>query len=106
MTLSADEFLGRFLLHVLPDGFQRIRHYGLLGNRNRAAKLALCRRLLEAPLPPAPVLAELADPHDRYEALTGCSLHLCPVCHVGHMVRIGIVPATVGRSRAFRVDTS
>ena len=106
MTLSADEFLRRFLLHVLPDGFQRIRHYGLLGNRNRAAKLALCRRLLEAPLPPAPVLAELADPHDRYEALTGCSLHLCPVCHVGHMVRIGIVPATVGRSRAFRVDTS
>jgi hypothetical protein len=36
MTLSADEFLRRFLLHVLPDGFQRIRHYGLLGNRHRA----------------------------------------------------------------------
>ena len=106
MTLSADEFLRRFLLHVLPDGFQRIRHYGLLGNRNRVAKLAQCRRLLEAPPPPAPVLATLTDPRDRYEALTGCSQHLCPVCHVGHMERIGIVPATVGRARALRVDTS
>src|SRR3954465_12196893 len=92
--------LRRFLLHVLPDGFQRIRHYGLLGNRNRGAKLAQCRRLLEAPPPPAPVLATLTDPRDRYEALTGCSQHLCPVCHVGHMERIGIVPATVGRARA------
>jgi putative transposase/transposase-like zinc-binding protein len=106
MTLSADEFLRRFLLHVLPDGFQRIRHYGLLGNRNRVAKLAQCRRLLEAPPPPASVLAALTDPRDRYEALTGCSLHLCPVCHVGHMERIDIVPATLGRARALRVDTS
>jgi hypothetical protein len=81
MTLEADEFLRRFLLPVLPDGFQRIRHYGLLGNRGRATKLALCRRLLAAPPPPMPVLADLTDPRDRYEALTGRSLHLCPVCH-------------------------
>jgi hypothetical protein len=106
MTLEADEFLRRFLLHVLPDGFQRIRHYGLLGNRGRATRLALCRRLLAAPPPPMPVLAELADPRDRYEALTGRSLHLCPVCHTGHMERIGIVPAIIGRTRALRVDTS
>jgi Putative transposase/Transposase zinc-binding domain len=104
MTLEADEFLRRFLLHVLPDGFQRIRHYGLLGNRGRATKLALCRRLLAAP--PMPVLADLADPRDRCEALTGRSLHRCPVCHTGHMERIGIVPATIGRARALRVDTS
>jgi hypothetical protein len=45
MTLSADEFLRRFLLHVLPDHFQRIRHYGLLGNRHRAENLARCREL-------------------------------------------------------------
>ena len=106
MTLEADEFLRRFLLHVLPDGFQRIRHYGLLGNRGRATRLALCRRLLAAPPPPMPVLAELADPRDRYEALTGRSLQLCPVCHTGHMERIGIVPAIIGRTRALRVDTS
>jgi hypothetical protein len=46
MTLDADEFIRRFLLHTLPDGFHRIRHYGYLANGCRAAKLALCRRLL------------------------------------------------------------
>jgi hypothetical protein len=106
MTLSVDEFLRRFLLHVLPDGFQRIRHYGLLSNRNRAAKLARCRELLKAPPPPVPVLATLADPRDRYEALTGRSLHVCPVCHVGRMQRTGILPATLGQVHAVQMDTS
>ena len=107
MTLDADEFIRRFLLHVLPDGFQRIRHYGLLGNRAREGKLALCRQLLDAPPPAPPVLAKLADPHDRYEALTGRSLRVCPVCAVGIMQRIGIIPATVGRARpVFWADTS
>ena len=107
MTLDADEFIRRFLLHVLPDGFQRIRHYGLLGNRARESKLARCRQLLDAPSPPPPVLAMLADPHDRYEALTGRSLRVCPVCAVGVMQRIGIIPATVGRARPFFwADTS
>ncbi len=46
MTLSAEEFIRRFLLHVLPDGFHRIRHYGLFANGHRADKLALCRKLL------------------------------------------------------------
>ena len=57
MTLSADEFLRRFLLHVLPRGFVRIRHFGLLANRRRAELLPLCRRLLAdaLPLPPRPV---------------------------------------------------
>jgi hypothetical protein len=51
MTLDADEFIRRFLIHVLPDGFHRIRHYGLLANANRAANIALARRLLGAPDP-------------------------------------------------------
>jgi hypothetical protein len=107
MTLDADEFIRRFLLHVLPDGLQRIRHYGLLGNRARENKLALCRQLLDAPPPAPPVLAALADPHDRYEALTGRSLRVCPVCAVGIMHRIDIIPATVGRARpVFWADTS
>ena len=46
MTLAADEFIRRFLLHALPDGFHRIRHYGFLANRQRVEKLALCRALL------------------------------------------------------------
>ena len=98
MTLDAHEFIRRFLLHVLPDGFQRIRHYGLLGNRGRQAKLTRCRQLLDAPPPPPPVLAPLADPHDRYQALTGRSLHVCPACSAGAMRRIEILPAMVGRS--------
>jgi Putative transposase len=48
MTLSAEEFLRRIVQHVLPRGFVKIRHYGLLANRQRAAKLRLCRRLLLA----------------------------------------------------------
>jgi hypothetical protein len=44
MTLDADEFIRRFLIHVLPDGFHRIRHYGLLANANRADNIALARR--------------------------------------------------------------
>ena len=54
MTLSADEFIRRFLLHVLPDGFHRIRHYGLLANGHRVAKLAQCRRF-SMPITPRPI---------------------------------------------------
>jgi hypothetical protein len=51
MTLDADEFIRRFLIHVLPGGFHRIRHYGLFANANRAGNIALARRLLDAPDP-------------------------------------------------------
>src|SRR5207248_1673654 len=53
MTLEAGEFIRRFLLHVLPDGFHRIRHYGLFANGHRADKLALCRKLLDVAIVPA-----------------------------------------------------
>src|ERR1700738_4602215 len=49
MTLTADEFIRRFLLHTLPGGFHRIRHYGFLANGHRAAKLTRCRQLLRVP---------------------------------------------------------
>jgi Putative transposase len=51
MTLDADEFIRRFLIYVLPSGFHRIRHYGLLANANRADNIALARQLLGAPDP-------------------------------------------------------
>ena len=89
MTLDADEFIRRFLLHVLPDGFRRIRHYGYLANGQRAAKLALCRRLLAAPAPPSPAMA--GDYRERYHQLTGHSLELCPCCG-GRMVQIAPIP--------------
>jgi hypothetical protein len=105
MCLDAQEFMRRFLLHVLPSGFQRIRHYGLLANRYRAVKLARCRRLLGEPalavkLPDAPL-----DYHERYEQLTGKSLRTCPKCGHGRMVCIetflpGALPRAPPRDRS------
>lgn len=89
MALAAGEFIRRFLLHVLPAGFQRIRYYGFLANRYRAQKLALCRKLLQMPLP---TVANEAgkDYRDQYEELTGVSLKTCPECHRGRMVIIEV----------------
>jgi hypothetical protein len=70
MTLPADEFIRRFLLHVLPDGFQRIRYYGFLGNRYRKQKLDDCRRLLGMSSPAEAANAIDQDYRDRYEQLT------------------------------------
>ena len=89
LTLAATEFIRRFLQHVLPRGFHRIRYYGLLGNRHRKAKLALCRQLLGmCPETVSPALAPSQDYRDRYEVLTGISLGTCPVCGAGRMLLI------------------
>ena len=86
MTLAAPEFIRRMLLHVLPPGFHRIRHYGFLANRARQRKLAECRRALCTSPPPAPQQdAPVTDYRERYEALTGRSLRQCPRCHAGNM---------------------
>jgi Putative transposase/Transposase zinc-binding domain len=87
MCLEASEFVRRFLLHVLPSGFQRIRHYGLLANCHREDKLEQCRRLLQAPPPPPPP-DEPVDYRDQYQRLTGLSLRDCPACGKGQMLRI------------------
>ncbi|WP_353839278.1 transposase [Mesorhizobium sp.] len=78
MTLSADEFIRRFLPHTLPDGFHRIRHYGLLAHGHRVAKPAQCRRLLAAPTPRPP--DPTADYRQRYRRLAGRFLDICPGC--------------------------
>jgi hypothetical protein len=103
MTLEAYEFIRRFLLHVLPSGFQRIRHYGFLANHVRQAKLAQCRKLLGVPAPSL-TAQDRPDYRDVYETLTGKSLRNCPLCHEGHMVQIMILP-TIAPTRAL-VDTS
>lgn len=90
MTLDANEFIRRFLIHALPDGFHRIRYFGFLGNCHRAWKLERCRRLIGmasldlSTEPPA-------DYRDRYEVLTKHSLRECPHCHAGIMVVIGCI---------------
>lgn len=90
MQLDSQEFVRRFLLHVLPPGFQRIRHYGLLANRTREHKLRHCRELLDAPEPVAEehAVEEVEDYRDQYQRLTGISLRDCPACGLGQMVRI------------------
>ena len=78
MTLAVDEFIRRFLLHALPDGLHRIRHYGFLANRGRAEKLARCRALL-------PVSAAVSsDNHQESERAPGRASDICPACG-GHM---------------------
>jgi hypothetical protein len=93
MALTANEFIRRFLLHVLPDGFHRIRYYGFLGNRCREQKLARCRQLLAMPQPDPSACDPAADYRDRYEEITGGSLTECPACHHGHMLVIEVVKA-------------
>ena len=88
MTLDADEFIRRFLLHTLPPGFARIRHYGLLAGRTKKRNLAYCRELLKIPadtlLPTAlqvqAALSEIETDSRR-----------CPACRIGNMFRIAVI---------------
>jgi Putative transposase/Transposase zinc-binding domain len=89
MKLSAVEFVRRFLLHVLPAGFVRIRHYGILCNRHRHEKLGLCRSLL------APCLAaepELPDAEAPEKSTSISPTRVCPVCGAGRMILIQELP--------------
>jgi hypothetical protein len=81
-TPTVDEFLRRFLLHIVPRGFMRIRHFGLLANRTRCATLARCRQLLDQLSPPPPVVTPTATLVLR---LIGVDLSRCPVCGEGRM---------------------
>jgi hypothetical protein len=76
MTLAADEFIRRFLLHAVPDGFHRIRHIGFLANGHRAAKLALCRALLAAPKPER----SSGSDRERCRRLAAHTFNVCPDC--------------------------
>lgn len=84
MALEAEEFIRRFLLHVVPDGFVRIRHFGLLANRTRKAKLARCRQVLDQP--PAPAECPSVSVRAMMLRLTGIDIELCPVCQRGRLL--------------------
>jgi hypothetical protein len=91
MTVDADEFQRRFLMHTLPAGFQRIRHYGFLANCHRADKLEYCRSLLTAGV--AGLLPSLAECAQMQDAITEKDiLHRCPHCGIGSMIRIAVLP--------------
>jgi len=99
MTLDAVEFIRRFLLHILPAGFVRIRQFGFLANRARRDKLALCRALLGAPS--APPHSMLTDVRDRKT-----DEKLCPVCRTGHMILIRLPYTERLDAPSIRIDSS
>ena len=105
MALDAAEFIRRFLLHVVPDRFVRIRHFGLLANRTRKAKLARCRQLL-AVLPAAPLgLPESVAA--LMLRLTGVDIERCPACQEGRLRIVAILTPTTSPAQPVTIiDTS
>jgi hypothetical protein len=95
MTLPAEEFIRRFLLHVLPRSFMRIRHFGFLANRAKALALARCRELLRVEAPPPPEPASAAE---RILRLTGTDITRCPRCGHRPLVCEELAPQRPGRA--------
>ena len=94
-TISAVEFIRRFLTHTLPKGFVRIRHYGFLANRNRKANLIHIRRLLNLH---RQVLKTTASLKDMMLQLTGIDITQCPCCNNGRMLLVAKIPRYRARS--------
>ena len=93
MTIDAVEFVRRFLLHVLPRGFVKIRHFGFLANRNRRAALSLCRTLLP----------ESGQQQAPAEPQSSALERKCPVCKIGIIRIIERIPAAASIQRALAV---
>jgi Putative transposase len=96
MVLETHEFIRPFLLHVLPDGFMRIRHFGFLANRSKKQALAQCRRLLKIEAALAEIPKESAK--DLLLRITGIDLSRCPSCHRGTMIVVAELPRTKSSS--------
>lgn len=95
LSLDAIEFLRRFLLHVLPSGFVRIRHFGLLANCHAQDQIARCRQLLN--VDPASLLLPTppADWRTLFYQLTAKGVDLCPLCQKGRLVRVEAIHSVV-----------
>jgi hypothetical protein len=88
MTLHAEEFIRRFLLHVLPPRYVRIRHFGLLANRKRKNAIALCRKILQNGKPTTKQSARKETWQEQLFRICGIDVTLCPVCQKGRMSMI------------------
>jgi len=82
MTLSAVEFIRRFLMHVLPSGFRKIRHFGIFASRDKGKRLALCKRLTATRF-----VVKHESAEQRLERIFGLDFNLCPCCGLGHLSR-------------------
>jgi hypothetical protein len=90
MAVTADEFIRRFLLHTLPSGFQRIRHFGYLANCHRKKNLALCRLLLLVPV--TELLPGPAACRELVKTLLEKVIQSCPKCRIGTLIRVAVLP--------------
>jgi hypothetical protein len=90
MTLPADEFIRRFLMHVLPRGFRKIRHFGLFASRDKSQRIKLCKRLTGSKF-----TARRETPEQRLERILGKDFNLCPCCKRGHLAREPPLPPVV-----------
>lgn len=86
MNLDVSEFIRRFLMHILPDGFMKIRHYGILSNRNRKNKLARCKKLLGVHCKEENTETAKEPWQDLLAKITGVDTRICPSCGKGKMV--------------------
>jgi hypothetical protein len=91
MTLKADEFIRRFLLHVLPSRFVRIRHLGLLANRKRKDTIALCRKILGEGKTATKQDTKIETWQEQLLRICGIDITLCPVCQKGRMCRVELL---------------
>lgn len=91
MTISAEEFIRRFLMHILPHGFMKIRHYGLLGNKNKMSKLKICKLQTHTPI----IQKNELTAFELVEKLLGRSIRKCPDCGSERIVRCGLSPPII-----------
>ena len=82
MTIKAEEFIRRFLMHILPPRFMKIRHYGLLGSRNKKTKLAICKKLTNTANLEKLEISTL----EILKKTLGVDFNLCPICKKGHLI--------------------
>lgn len=83
MTVTAAEFIRRFMLHILPSGFRKTRHFGILASRDKSARIALCRKLTQTIF----LFPGTALTIERLRELFGEDFNLCPCCGIGHLAR-------------------
>ena len=83
MTLAVDEFIRRFLMHVLPSGFRKIRHFGIVAAKDKFKRISLCKILTRTKFVAATVLSAI----DKIKAIFGKDFNLCPACKTGQLAR-------------------
>ena len=83
MTVTAVEFIRRFMLHILPSGFRKIRHYGILASRDKSNRISLCKKLTQTKF--TSIIS--ATTLERLRKLLGADFDICPCCGIGHLAR-------------------